>query len=128
IEEKLINAFKEYDFIICDRFFDSTLVYQGYALGLGGIVDESVKMFSLGIIPDLTLVLDVKARDGLKRIKNKDRIESRPIDFHNKLRRGYLALSGKYPKRIKVINAQANLEEIYKRVEKALVSKFKFAK
>jgi dTMP kinase len=128
IEEKLINAFKEYDFIICDRFFDSTSVYQGYALGLGGIVDESVKMFSLGIIPDLTFVLDVKARDGLKRIKNKDRIESRPIDFHNKLRRGYLALSGKYPKRIKVINAQANLEEIYKRVEKALVSKFKFVR
>ena len=128
IEEKLINGFKKYDFIICDRFFDSTLVYQGYALGLGAIVDASVKMFSLGITPDLTLVLDVSARDGLKRIKNKDRIESRPIDFHNKLRKGYLALAKKYPDRIKVINAQANLEEIYERVRRALGDKFKFIK
>ncbi|MCK9614728.1 MAG: dTMP kinase [Candidatus Omnitrophica bacterium] len=126
IEEKLMGAFKKYDFIICDRFFDSTLVYQGYALGLGAIVEKSVQMFSLGITPDLTLVLDVSAREGLKRIKNKDRIESRPIDFHNKLRKGYLALAKKYPDRIKVINAQANLEEIYKRTEKALVNKFKF--
>lgn len=125
IEEKLINAFKKYDFIICDRFFDSTLVYQGYALGLGAIVEKSVKMFSLGITPDLTIVLDVSARDGLKRIKNKDRIESRPIRFHNKLRRGYLALSKKYPNRIKVIDAQANLEEIYERVKKVILSKFK---
>jgi len=128
IEEKLMGAFKKYDFIICDRFFDSTLVYQGYALGLGAIVEKAVKMFSLGITPDLTLVLDVPAREGLKRIKNKDRIESRPIDFHNKLRRGYLALSKKYPNRIKVIDAQANLTEIYKRTEKALMDKLKFIK
>lgn len=125
IEEKLINAFKKYDFVICDRFFDSTLVYQGYALGLGAIVDKAVKMFSLGVVPDLTFVLDVKARDGLKRIKNKDRIESRPIDFHNRLRKGYLNLAKKHPKRIKVIDATTNLEEIYKKTEKGLLSNFK---
>jgi dTMP kinase len=113
IEEKLLGAFKKYDFVICDRFFDSTLVYQGYALGLGEIVEKGVKTFSLGVIPDLTIVLDVPARDGLKRIKNKDRIESRPISFHNKLRKGYLALSKKYPNRIKVIDAATVLEEIY---------------
>jgi dTMP kinase len=126
IEEKLKRAFKKYDFIICDRFFDSTLVYQGYALGLGAIVEKSVKMFSLGITPDLTIVLDVSARSGLKRIKNKDRIESRPIDFHNKLKKGYLALSKRYPNRIKVIDAETNLAEIYKRTEKVLRSKFNF--
>ncbi|MDD4183189.1 MAG: dTMP kinase [Candidatus Omnitrophica bacterium] len=125
IEEKLKHAFKKYDFIICDRFFDSTLVYQGYALGLGAIVEKSVKMFSLGITPDLTIVLDVSARSGLKRIKNKDRIESRPIDFHNKLKKGYLALSKRYPSRIKVIDAETNLTEIYKRTEKVLRNKFK---
>jgi len=125
IEEKLKWAFKKYDFIICDRFFDSTLVYQGYALGLGAIVEKSVKMFSLGITPDLTIVLDVSARSGLKRIKNKDRIESRPIDFHNKLRKSYLALSKRYPNRIKVIDAETNLTEIYKRTEKVLRNKFK---
>lgn len=128
IEEKLLNAFKKYDFVICDRFFDSTLVYQGYALGLGEIVEKGVKTFSLGVIPDLTIVLDVPARDGLKRIKNKDRIESRPISFHNKLRKGYLALSKKYSNRIKVIDAATVLEEIYKRTEKTLKNKFTFVK
>ncbi|MDD4954431.1 MAG: dTMP kinase [Candidatus Omnitrophica bacterium] len=126
IEEKLVSAFKKYDFVICDRFFDSTLVYQGYALGLGRIVDRAVKIFSLGIIPDLTIVLDVEAKDGLKRIKNKDRIESRPIDFHNKLRKGYLALAKKYPERIKVIDAQTELAQIYERTEKILMNKFNF--
>jgi dTMP kinase len=119
IEEKLASAFKKYDFIICDRFFDSTLVYQGYALGLGKIVDQAVEMFSLGFKPDLTLILDVPARIGLGRIKKKDRIESRPLSFHNKLRKGYLALAKKYPQRVKVIDADSNLEEIYKRAEQA---------
>jgi dTMP kinase len=128
IEEKLLGAFKKYDFVICDRFFDSTLVYQGYALGLGEIVEKGVKTFSLGVIPDLTIVLDVPARDGLKRIKNKDRIESRPISFHNKLRKGYLALSKKYPNRIKVIDAATVLEEIYNRTERTLKDKFTFVK
>jgi dTMP kinase len=123
IEEKLISAFKRYNFIICDRFYDSTLVYQGYALGLGEIVFKAVKMFSLGIKPDLTLILDVPAKAGLARIRNKDRIESRPLKFHNKLRKGYLDLAKKYPKRIKIIDADSNLEEIYKKVKKVISSK-----
>ena len=55
IEEKLAKALTENKFVICDRFFDSTLVYQGFALGLGRVVSRAVKMFSLGIKPDLTL-------------------------------------------------------------------------
>jgi dTMP kinase len=93
-------------------------------LALGSIVEKSVKMFSLGYVPDLTLVLDVPAKTGLKRIKNKDRIESRSLDFHNRLRKGYFALSKKYPKRIKMIDADSHLDEIYKKVEAILKAKF----
>jgi dTMP kinase len=125
IEEKLKKALRDYDFIICDRFFDSTLVYQGYALGLGKVALQAVKLFALGIMPDLTIVLDAPAIDGLRRIKNKDRIESRPLSFHNKLRAGYLQLAKKYPQRIKIVDARGNLENIYKRVEKVLSSKLK---
>ncbi|MDP2923450.1 MAG: dTMP kinase [Candidatus Omnitrophota bacterium] len=125
IEEKLVKAFKKYDFIICDRFLDSTLVYQGYALGLGDIALQAVEMFSLGIKPDLTLILDVPAKVGLARINVKDRIESRPIAFHNKLRAGYLKLAKKYPKRITIINASGKLEDIYKRTERVLNAKLK---
>ena len=120
IEEKLTRAFKGYDVVICDRFFDSTLVYQGVGLGLGKIVEQSVKMFALGVEPDLTLVLDTPAQDGLRRIKHKDRIESRALTFHRKLRKGYLMLANKYPRRIKVVDARGALDIIYPRVEKVI--------
>jgi len=120
IEEKLKEDFKKYDFIICDRFFDSTLAYQGFALGLGKIVEDSVKMFSLGVVPNLTLVLDVLPELGLSRLKSKDRIESRALNFHNRLRKGYLALGKKYPHRIKIIDASDSLAKIYQRVQKQL--------
>jgi dTMP kinase len=120
IEEMLAEALTKYDFVICDRFFDSTIVYQGHALGLGDIVDKSVKMFALGLVPDLTLVLDTEPQEGLARIPDKDRIELRPITFHNKLRKGYLELAAKNPKRIKVIDAGGKLDDIYPRVEKVL--------
>ena len=119
IEEKLQTAYLECDFIVCDRFFDSTLAYQGYALKVD-ITPKAVKMFSLGVMPDLTLVLDVAIEQGLGRIKVKDRIESRPLSFHTRLRQGYLKLSREYPKRIKVIDARGSLEDIYRRVEKVL--------
>ncbi|MFH1504557.1 MAG: dTMP kinase [Candidatus Omnitrophota bacterium] len=124
IEEKLRKDLLNYDFVICDRFFDSTLVYQGYALGLGRIVEKAVRMFSFGVKPDLTLFLDLPVKTGLMRLRNKDRIESRPLQFHNKLRKGFLALAKKYSKRIKVIEAKGNLSEVCKRVEKILFVHF----
>ncbi len=120
IEQRLKGDLKKYDFIICDRFFDSTLVYQGFALGLGKIVDRSVEMFSLGITPNLTLVLDTPPKLGLARLKNKDRIESRALRFHNRLRKGYLQLAKKYPRRVKIVDACDSLPQIYKRIEKQL--------
>jgi len=123
IEERLKKDLKKYDFIVCDRFFDSTLVYQGFALGLGKVVERAVKLFSLGITPDLTILLDTPAKVGLLRIKDKDRIESRPLSFHNKLKEGYLRLARKYPKRIKVIYANGQLKEIYQKV-KVILKKF----
>ncbi len=120
IEEKLTGDFKKYDVIICDRFFDSTLVYQGYALGLGKIAQKGVDIFSLGIKPDLTLVLDVPVKAGLARLTTKDRIESRSLKFHNKLRKGYLLLAKKYPKRIKVVDARGTLTQIKPRVKTEL--------
>ncbi|MDD5584994.1 MAG: dTMP kinase [Candidatus Omnitrophica bacterium] len=123
IEEKLQAALSKFDVVICDRFFDSTLVYQGYALGLGAIVEKAVAMFSLTVIPDLTFILDTPAKKGLARIAHKDRIESRPLRFHNKLRQGYLKLARKYPARIKVVDADSSLPDIYKKVESILKEK-----
>ncbi len=121
IEEKFQKDLSKFDIIICDRFYDSTLAYQGYALGLGGIAEKSVKMFSLGIRPDLTLYLDVAVERGLARLKKRDRIESRPLSFHKKLREGFLRLAKNESGRIKVIDASGGLGQIYEQVKKALI-------
>ena len=121
IEEKLNKALFKYDFIICDRFFDSTLVYQGYAMKMGKIVDKSVKLFSLGIVPNLTIVLDTKVDSSLERIKIKDRIESRPMIFHKRLKNGYRKLARKYPHRIKLIDAEKNLDALFRSVETLII-------
>jgi len=120
IEEKLFTAFKTYDCIICDRFFDSTLVYQGYALGMGDIVNLSVSMFNLGVVPDLTIVLDANVKQALGRLKTRDRIESRKLAFHNKLKSGYKLLAKKNPKRIRILNSQKPLLQVYSDVEKVI--------
>ncbi len=120
IEERLRKDMSRYDFVICDRFFDSTLVYQGYALGLGKIAATAVKIFSLGVEPDLTLFLDTPVKDGLSRLKQRDRIESRPVKFHNRLRRGYLQLVRQYPHRIIRVNATGDLKTIYQVVREII--------
>lgn len=120
IEEKLGLALRGYDIVICDRFFDSTLVYQGVGLGLGDLAEKAVDMFSLGFKPDLTLVLEAPVKEGLRRLKRKDRVESRPLSFHNKLRRGYLKLAKQYPRRLMLIDARGSLSDIYRRVQEAI--------
>ncbi|MBD3264190.1 MAG: dTMP kinase, partial [Candidatus Omnitrophica bacterium] len=105
IETRLKKDLSNYDFIICDRFFDSTLVYQGYGLGLLSLTKKAIKMFSLGIKPDLTLVLDVPVEKGLGRVKAADRIEARSLRFHRRLRQGYSKLARSDPRRVKIIDA-----------------------
>jgi dTMP kinase len=127
IEEKLNSAFKKCDFIIGDRFFDSTLVYQGYALGLGRIVEDAVRLFCLGVVPDLTIIFDTDVRESLKRVKQKDRIESRSLRFHRRLRRGYRKLAARYPERICLVAADKSLDDIFDKT-KEIVTAFLWKK
>ncbi len=117
IEEKLYKALKSYDVVICDRFYDSTIAYQGYGLELGKIAETLSLKFSFGIVPDLTIILDTDVKRGLSRIKNKDRIERRPLSFHLKVKEGYKKLAKRFPSRIRLIE-EDNLEEIFKKTEK----------
>jgi dTMP kinase len=87
---------------------------------LGKIAEKSVELFSFGIKPDLTLFLDVDVEVGLSRLKKRDRIESRPLSFHKKLREGFLELSRRQPSRIKAVDASGSLSEIYSQVKKIL--------
>jgi dTMP kinase len=101
-------ALKKGKIVICDRFLDSTLVYQGYGLGVSlSFIKEVGKAVCAGIEPDLTIFLDLAVAKGLKyRAGKKDRIEKRSFDYHLRVRRGYLELARREPKRIKVIKVE----------------------
>ncbi|MDO8747969.1 MAG: dTMP kinase [Candidatus Omnitrophota bacterium] len=126
VKEKIIPALKEKKIVLCDRFQDSTLVYQGYGLGLDRKVIELLGGFvSQGARPDLTFLLDIPAEKGLKRAGGaSDRIQERPLAYHRRVRNGYLRLASENPKRIKVIKAkdiQNTQEEIRKLIQEFLL-------
>ena len=111
-------AVKQGKIVLCDRHIDSTVAYQGYGRGLD---IERINMLNTlatnGKKPDLTFVFDVDIETSMQRIgKEKDRMESAGIEFHNRVRQGYLKLAKQEPKRIKVIDATKSIEEIHKEV------------
>lgn len=111
-------AVKEGKIVLCDRHIDSTVAYQGYGRGLD---IERINMLNNlatnGKKPDLTFVFDVDVETSMKRVgKEKDRMESAGIDFHNRVRQGYLELAKQEPNRIKVIDATKSIEEIHDEV------------
>ena len=119
-------AVKEGKIVLCDRHIDSTVAYQGYGRGLNiGRINMLNNLATNGKKPDLTLVFDVDVETSMKRVgKEKDRMESAGIDFHNRVRKGYLELAKQEPKRIKVLDATKSIEEIHKDVINILAEVF----
>lgn len=108
--------------VLCDRHIDSSVAYQGYGRGLD---IEKIKQLNTlatgGLLPDLTLVFDIDIETSMKRVgKEKDRMESAGNEFFNRVRNGYLELAKQEPKRIKVVNSTASIEEIHEQVVKIM--------
>ncbi|WP_047980696.1 dTMP kinase [Ornithinibacillus contaminans] len=116
--EKVLPALEQGKIILCDRFIDSSLAYQGYARGLG--IDEvfAINQFAIqDYMPDLTLFFDIEPKKGLARIAaNKDRERNRldleNIDFHEKVYQAYKMLIDRFPERIHVIDADQTMEKV----------------
>ena len=127
--EKVWPALKEGKIVICDRYLDSSLAYQGGARGLG--IDEvlNVNLFATeNTWPDLTLLFDIKPEVGLARINaNSDRevnrLDLEKIDFHNKVRESFLALAKRFPDRYVIIDASMDREEVAKATMEAILSR-----
>lgn len=100
--------------VICDRFVDSSIAYQGYGRHLGDAVRIINEYAVAGCMPDITFLLKVEPSVGKKRIKEEeqDRLEIEQLDFHNAVFEGYLELEKKYKDRIIGIDATKNIEEI----------------
>lgn len=108
VDEKIKPALKAGKIVICDRYLDSTLAYQGYGLGMDIKLIEEIGRFATGgIKPGLTILLDVPVKKGLSyRISSRDRIEQRSFDYHNRVRKGYFKLAATYPQRIRIVKVQ----------------------
>jgi dTMP kinase len=125
LEEILKPALKDGYLVICDRYVDSSLAYQGYARGLG--IDEVYKInyyATGGLLPDLTIFIDVNPEEGLARIsknnRNKDRLDLETINFHHKVREGYLELVKRFPERMIRIDGNRDIEEVYQDIKKVI--------
>lgn len=115
--------------VISDRFTDSTRAYQGYGMGMDLQDIEEIKQKAIGTVePDMTFIMDIDVRQGLQRsmsrlseeaaekAKLEDRYESRQIDFHEKLRAGYLSIAKANQERCHVIDASAKVNDIQEQI------------
>lgn len=121
IDELICPSLMTKKIVICDRFTDATICYQGYA---GGIDLKSIEILNgaatSGLKPDLTILLDVDTVTGLGRARAKgtDRMEKKKLAYHKKVRAGYLKLAKAYPERIKVIKVDGSIEDTQGRVRR----------
>lgn len=123
-EKVIAPALLEGKIVICDRFMDSTIAYQGYGLGIDIKAIKYIGNFSSGgIRPDLTIFLDLAVKKALGCRRLKDRIEKRSLSYHERVRQGYLKLALLEPGRIKIIKVHDDKSATQKNVRK-MVDKF----
>lgn len=122
VDKIIIPALNEGKIVLCDRFIDSSLAYQGFGRGLGVDIVEQVNTTALsGLMPDLTLLFTVNTECGIARRiaakKETDRLESEAMDFHDRVSAGFTEISLRYPDRIKVLNAEQSIENLFNDVK-----------
>ena len=115
IEEKIKPALANYDVVICDRYFYSSVAYQGYGRGMNiGFINQINDEVVKNIIPDLIFYMDISWEEKKKRkgININDRFEKEDRFFHNKVRSGYKSMAKKDSDKWKIIDAEENVENI----------------
>jgi dTMP kinase len=119
--------------VICDRYFDSSMAYQGYARGLDPqMIRETHARHLPGFLPQCTVLLQIAPEQGLERArhggrKQHDRIESEALAFHHKVCEGYAALARQEPERFLEVQAEGDPQEIFARIIAGLEERFSFS-
>ncbi len=128
--ERVIPALKEDKIVLCDRFIDSSLAYQGYARGIGVEDVLSINEFATEkMMPSLTIYFDIEPEAGLERIaantkREINRLDQEKLDFHYKVKEGYDLVKNKYRDRFAVVDASQDFETVCGQVKEILVSYF----
>lgn len=127
LEEIIKPALNNGKIVLLDRYVDSSLAYQGYARNLGIEKVYAINNYAIdGFFPDLTIYIDIDPVIGISRIKNNhrdmDRLDLEKIEFHKLVREGYLRVSEMFPERIKVVDGNRKIEDIYQEIKKIVLS------
>ena len=108
--------------VVCDRYLDSSVAYQGYGRNLG---TERVRSLSLwathDLLPDLTVLLDIDPAVGLSRVQSPDRLESEPIDYHQRVRQAFLDIASTDPQRYLIVDASQDADTIAEQIRVRVV-------
>ena len=125
VEERIRPALARGRVVVCDRYHDSTLAYQGYGGGLDPKWLDRLGRRAIGnLLPSKTVLLDVPIEQGFARLRRAhDRMERKALPFHRRVRAGYLALARREPRRFSVINATQPREAVRRRVESAVLGR-----
>lgn len=105
--------------VVCDRYLDSSVAYQGYGRGLGPDFVRNLSLWATrDLVPDLTVLLDVDPSIGLSRVQSPDRLESEPIEYHQRVRQAFVDLAAANPDRYLVIDADQDKDAIAQRIRR----------
>jgi len=134
MDQQILPALERGAWVLCDRFIDSTLAYQGFARGMDIATLEAINAFAINDRkPDLTLLLDLEIERGFQRLEERyadgagehDRFEREARDFHHRVRDGYHTLAAQEPERFRIVNADQSVDtvsaSIWSEVEGALL-------
>lgn len=125
-DEKIAPALEKNKVVLCDRFIDSSLVYQGIGRKLGVKEVYEINRFAIkDVLPTLTIFFDIEPSLGLERIRQNsnrkyDRLDMESLSFHEEVYEGYKMIANLYPDRIKIINARNSVEEVFNDVLKVI--------
>ncbi|MBN2406809.1 MAG: dTMP kinase [Elusimicrobia bacterium] len=116
-EELIMPALLSGKYVVCERYIHASIAYQGYGRGLDiELIRKLNDMATGGLVPDITIYMDIEAAEGLKRVERSnrslDRLESENISFHERVRQGYLSMAGTDP-RIVTLDARNSREDIH---------------
>lgn len=122
VETVILPALGRGAWVVCDRFADSTTAYQGYGRGFGAEAIQAINAFAIGgVAPDLTVLLDIEPGAGMQRVharneadrRGQDRIEREALDFHRRVRAGYLELANRWPARFRVVDSSGEPDAVH---------------
>ncbi len=128
VDEKILPAIQEGKVVLCDRFFDSSLVYQGSARKIARSDVEFLNRFAAGgLVPDLTILLDIDLRESMNRLslrgENIDRFEQEDMHFFEDVRNGYIELA-RNDERFFLVNGKQSKEDIQNAIRREYMSRF----